>query len=418
MQINIKYGKEEKKLEISEKCKVLLPKKIKIKDEESVIKKALSNPIKNESFDKFVEKSNKLLVIVNDATKPTPTSKILEHIYPILSKHSDIKYLIATGTHKAPDEEQCRYIFGRFYDILKENIYINDSKNKKNFDYIGETKKKTKVYINKLVKDAENIIVIGSVEPHYFAGYTGGRKSFVPGVASYETIEMNHKFALDDKAVSLNLDSNPLHQDLIDALSLLKDLNIFSIQCVLNNDYDIYSVKCGDIIKTFEESIDFANDVYCSPIKEKANIILTVVPYPMDINLYQSQHSLENAKLAVEDGGVIILVSKCRKGTGNDAFINLLSNSKTVEDVLKPFEGQYRLGSHKSVRILKIKSKVELFAVTSLDEETIKKAKFKPFKDIKTALDKSIELIKSKGKKPNILIMPYGNLTVPYFRGK
>jgi nickel-dependent lactate racemase len=122
--------------------------------------------------------------------------------------------------------------------------------------------------------------------------------------------------------------------------------------------------------------------------------------------------------LAVEDGGVIILVSKCRKGTGNDAFINLLSNSKTVEDVLKPFEGQYRLGSHKSVRILKIKSKVELFAVTSLDEETIKKAKFKPFKDIKTALDKSIELIKSKGKKPNILIMPYGNLTVPYFRGK
>jgi len=413
MEVNIPYGKEKILVNISEPCEILNPNKIEVKDEKRIVEESLNNPIGMVSFKKFIQNSDRLLVIVNDATKPTPTSKILEYIYPFISNHPDLQFIIAVGTHRPPNEEECRFIFGRFYDIFKEQIIIHDSKNKENMDYLGKTKSDTEVYVNKLVTEIKNIIVIGSVEPHYFAGYTGGRKAFIPGVAAYKTIEMNHQFALSDKACSLNVTDNPIHTDLTDSVNLIKNVNIFSIQTVLTNDYKIYAVKCGDIIQSFNAVIKYANEVYCIPIINKGNIIITVVPHPMDINLYQSQHALENAKLVLDDNGIIILVSKCRMGVGNDAFLEILSKTSTPEEVMEFIGGKYKLGSHKSVRILKIRSKADIFAVTDLDDETIKKAKLKPYSDIQSAVDDAIIKIKGKGKEPEIIVIPSGNFTVP-----
>ena len=413
MDVNIPYGEETVRVKISEKCEILTPNKFQIKDDDKTIDEALKKPMDSISFKEFVQKSEKILVIVNDASKPTPTPKILEHIHTYLTDHQNVGFLVATGTHKPPNEEQLRYIFGRFYDIYKDKIFIHDSKKEDNMKYLGKTTKGTELHINKMVTESKNVIVIGSIEPHYFAGFTGGRKAFIPGVSSYETIEMNHKYALSEKACSLCLKENPIHNDLLDSINLLKNINIFSIQTVLTHDYKIYDAKCGDIIKSFDELIESAKKVYCVPIKEKGNIVLTVVPSPMDINLYQSQHALENAKLALKEGGILILVSKCRMGIGNDTFLKLLSKANSPQEVLDLLGGKYKLGSHKSVRILKIKSKVQIFAVTDLDNETVEKAKFKPYPDIQPALDDAVKIIKRKKLEPKIIIMPFGNLTVP-----
>jgi nickel-dependent lactate racemase len=278
---------------------------------------------------------------------------------------------------------------------------------------LGKTKNGTEVFINKMVLENENIIVIGSVEPHYFAGYTGGRKSFFPGISSYKTIEMNHKFALSNKACSINLEDNPVHIDFNDAIKLLKNINIFSIQTVLTNDYKIYSIKCGDIIKSFNSALNYANQIYLVPIENKGNIVVTVAPNPMDINLYQSQHALENGSLALERDGILILISKCREGVGNDSFLDLLSKAKNFRDAINLIGDNYKLGIHKSVRILKIKSKFQLFAVTDLDNQIIKNAKFEPFSNIQIAIDEAIKQIEMRKKIPKIIIIPYGNLTIP-----
>ena len=127
MQVNIPYGKEKIKVDIPDPCEVLAPNKVSVKDEDKLIEEALRNPIGADSFEKFVQNSDRLLVIVNDASKPTPTSSVLEYIYPILSNHPDVKFLVAVGTHKPPNEKECRFIFGRFYDIFKEQIFIHDS---------------------------------------------------------------------------------------------------------------------------------------------------------------------------------------------------------------------------------------------------------------------------------------------------
>jgi len=413
MQFDIPYGKEKITVNMPYQFEVLKPKKVVLRNEDEIIKKALDYPIEMASIKKFIKKSNRLLIIVNDASKPTPTSKILEHIYPDLTENSDFTFLVATGSHRAPNNDELQFIFGRFYDIFKDRILIHNALDNENMIYLGETKAGTEVSINKLVFELGNVIVIGSVEPHYFAGCTGGRKSFTPGVASYKTIEMNHQYALSEKANPFALKGNPVHDDLTDALCLIKNVNIFSIQSILTSDNKIYDVVSGDIFKSYDYATKIAKELYCVPIKQKGNIVITVVPYPMDIDLYQSQNSFENAKLALEDDGIIIIVTKCRMGVGKDAFIDLLCTAKTPQEVFDKLGNDYKLGYHKAARIAKIRTRSELWAVTDLDDEIIKKAMMKPYKSIQSAINDAIKTIKEKGKQPKIFIMPSGNYTIP-----
>jgi len=413
MNIELPYGKEKKLVTIPEPCTILLPNNVPLTNQDELIEQSLKNPIASTSYTDFIKKAEKLLVIVNDATRPTPTSKILTYLSPLLSSHPDIKFLIATGVHRAPTEEEYKYIFGDTYDTFKNKIYPHDARKEENMVYLGNSKNGTEMYINKLVPDYTNILVIGSVEPHYFAGFTGGRKSFLPGVASYKTIEMNHKLALSDKACSLALANNPVNEDMIDAMNVLKDLNIFSIQTVLTGNHKIYAVTCGDLLQSFDQAIDYAKQVFCVKCNHKANIVITVAPYPMDIDLYQSQKALDNGKLALEDDGIIILVSKCPDGIGETTFLDLLSKADSPKDVFEIIQNKYKLGYHKAAKMAQIGIRAHMWAVTDLDDTTIKQALLKPYPDIQSALDDAVQTITKKGKKPTTIVLPAGSLTVP-----
>jgi len=418
MQVEIPYGKEKININIDHPCEVLVPNKPKLGNQNKIIKYALEKPIGKESFEEFASKSDSLLVIINDATRPTPTSKVLEYLYPILSSHPDVKFLVATGVHRAPTDEEYRFIFGGTYDHFKDQIYVHDARKDEEMQYLGKSKNGTEMYINKMVSDIGNVLVIGSVEPHYFAGFTGGRKSFLPGVASYRTIEMNHKLALSQEARSLKLKNNPVNEDMVDAMNVLKDINVFSVQTILTSDHKIYAVTAGNLHQSFEAAIDYAKDIFCVALKKKGNIVVSVAPYPMDIDLYQSQKAIDNAKHALEKGGVLILVSKCRMGVGEDAFLDLMCKSDKAEGVLKILEGEYKLGYHKAAKMAEVGTWAELWAVTDLDDETIKKAMLRPFSNIQKALDKAAKFIKDKGKKPRVVVMPFGSLTVPILGDK
>ena len=413
MQIDIPYGKENIKINVPDDCEILVPNKVSIKDQDELIGEALEKPIGFESYDEFAEDADKILVIINDATRPTPTSKILKYLLPVLSPHPDVKFLIATGVHRAPTEEEYRFIFGDTYEVFRRRVYAHDARKDEDMTYLGKSKNGTEMYINKLVPEYKNILVIGGVEPHYFAGYTGGRKSFLPGVASFKTIEMNHKLALSDDACSLALKGNPVNEDMVDAMNVLKDLNVFSIQTVLTGDHKLYAVTAGDLHKSFDAAIDYSNQVFCVPLKRKGNIVISAAPYPMDIDLYQSQKALDNGKLALEDNGVIILVSKCRTGIGEDGFLELLCKSDSPKKILEILKEEYKIGYHKAAKMAQIGIRAEMWAVTDLDDVTIKKSQLKPYHDIQTAVNDAIKLIESKGKKPKVVSMPFGSLTVP-----
>jgi lactate racemase len=270
------------------------------------------------------------------------------------------------------------------------------------------------MYINKKVTEYEKVMIIGSVEPHYFAGFTGGRKSFLPGVSSYKTIEMNHKHALHSDARALKLEGNPVHEDMIDALKTL-NCDVFSIQAVLDKKHKIYGLTSGDINKSFYQAIDKAEEIFVTEIPEKADIVVSVAGYPMDVDLYQSQKALDNGKLALKDGGILIVVSSCREGLGEEAFYDLLSSSETPAEVLEKIKGNYVLGYHKAGKMAEVNLWADVRAFSELDDELWKQIFIKPVKDLQKAVD---DALKEKGPEAGIIVLTDGCMTVPKIKIK
>jgi len=411
MKIEIPYGDKKVPIEIKggNPVQLIYPNEVEPVDEEEALLKGLENPIGSESFDDFLNGAKNILFIVNDATRPTPTAKILNVLYNRI-KDKDIKFMVATGTHRIPTEKEYKFIFGGYYTNLRKKIFVHESKKRENMVYMGKTLRGTEVYLNKMILEADKIVTIGSVEPHYFAGYTGGRKSFLPGTASFDTIEQNHKYALYPEAKPLALKGNPVHEDMVDALSAIKGKEIFSIQTVLNKKHNIYSVSTGDIHASFKTAISKADDVFAVKIREKADIVVSIVCPPMDMDLYQSQKGIENAKLALKKGGILILVSQCKMGIGDRTFFELLSGEETPLKVIEKVKKGYKLGYHKSTKIAQLCLEAEIWAVTDIGNRDIESIFIKPFSRIQEAVDKAIE---KKGKRANIIFFFDGSLSVP-----
>ncbi|TGC09857.1 general glycosylation pathway protein [Methanolobus halotolerans] len=416
MKIQIPYGKQFVDLEVEIPHEVVAPNFVEVKTGSNIIDEALNNPIGMGSLEDFARSSERILILVNDATRPTPTAKVLLKLRDILRSHDDVRFLVATGAHRGPTEDEFGYIFGEIYDEFRDRIFVHDARRDEDMEFLGVSGNGTKIYLNRMVNESMNIIVIGSVEPHYFAGYTGGRKAFLPGVASYRTIEMNHKHALSDAAQPLAIKGNPVAEDMDDAMKLLKHLNIYSIQTVLTADHGLYAMVAGDIFKSFDIAVEKANEVFGAKCNRKGNIVLTAAPYPMDIDLYQSQKALENGKLALEEGGIIILVSKCRDGVGDGTFLNLLCSANTCEDVMCRIDEGYKLGYHKAAKMAQIGVYAEMWAVSDLHNDTLRMAKLQPSKDIQKTFDRAVEKIKSQNKDPYAVILPQGSLTVPLLK--
>ncbi len=411
MLIDVPYGKDATiSVEISGKCtpEVVNPNTVPVGEPFRIIEDAVSNPVNSRNLKEFLKGSNDVLFIVNDATRPTPTAKVLDIIYDDI-KDYNIKFLIATGIHRAPTEEEYHQIFGSHYTELKDVIFAHDSRDEKNMVYLGRSKNGTEMLVNRMGVEADRIVIIGSVEPHYFAGYTGGRKSFLPGIASYRTIEQNHKLALSTEAKSLALNGNPVHEDMIDALGTVKK-DIFAIMTVLDMNHNLYAATSGDINDSFFLAIDKAKDVFVVKIKEKADVVVSVAKFPMDIDLYQSQKAIDNAKLALKQDGIIILVSKCRSGVGHDSFLNLMGSCDSPEEVLEKIEKEYVIGYHKAAKMAEIGLWAQTWGVTDLPDDVLEKVFIKPFDTLQEAIDAACEI---KGEDAGILFLMDGSVTVP-----
>ena len=417
MQIQIPYGKTEKiniNLDSKFVSGIREPNEVTINDEFQTLKNAIENPINSENINEFLKDSKDILFIVNDGTRPTPTAKVLDVLYEKI-KNCNIKFIIATGTHRAPTQNEYLQIFGKYYEEFKDVISVHDSKKREDLVYLGKSKNGTEMIINKLAVVADRIIVIGSVEPHYFAGYTGGRKAFLPGIASFKSIEQNHKFALNPKSKSLVLEGNPVHEDFIDALKFIKK-DIFAIMTILDMNHNIYAATSGNIIDSFKPATEKANDVFAVKIKEKVDIVVAVAKFPMDLDLYQSVKAVENCKLALKKDGILILVSKCNDGIGPSSFVEILKDSKdTPEEVVKTSDKKYSLGYHILVKKAEIRSWAKLWCVTDLPKEIPPKIFIEPYDSLQFAIDKALKL---KGKNAKILFFMDGTMTVPIIDSK
>jgi len=414
MQIPIPYGQQQVSIRVPDEnvLGVVHPNEVSIGPERETVVGALEHPVESPSFTEFLDDARDVLFIVNDGTRPTPTAKVLEILHG-WTRRVDARFIVATGIHRAPTEEEFRFIFGPLYAEIRDRIHVHDPHNPSQMVHLGTSRNGTEMYVNQLGVDAHKLVVIGSVEPHYVAGYTGGRKFFLPGIASYQTVEQNHGFAVRPEAKALVLAGNPVHEDMIDAMRVIGDKEIFSIQMALDRDRRIYAATAGDIHASFDAAVERANEVYCVEVPDKADIVVSVATYPMDIDLYQSQKALDNGKLALNEGGILILVSKCRTGVGGKAFFELLSGSKTPQEALERVSRKYVLGYHKAAKMAEIAQWAEMWAVTDLPDADVESVFMRPSSDIQNTLNRALEM---KGREAKVLFLMDGCITVPMIR--
>jgi nickel-dependent lactate racemase len=405
MRIKIPVGKEEFSVEIPEKNLLgilALPKNI---VPQGIEREELCAKLHN-----FLGHTRKVLIIVNDYTRPTPNEKIIELIEPVI-KDLDFKFLVACGSHLPPTEKQLLTILGKYAQIYRNRILVHNAYELTQLRFLGKTRFGTPVWFNQALWENEKIISINSVEPHYFAGYTGGRKSFIPGIAGLETITANHKLSLSPESKTLSLKGNPVHEDMVEAVKMIPR-PIFSLQAVINAERELFSLRYGDIFLSFEEAVFDAQEIFCTPITEKADIVLSFVQAPYNINFYQSQKAIENSKLALKEAGILIVISPCYEGIGDEKFIKLFENTSGPKDVLRKIEENFVLGGQKSAKLAELLLHAEIWTVTPIDKEIIKKIFMKPFENLQNALQ---EALKKKGPDAKIYIMPDASLTVPLY---
>ncbi|MDR1389023.1 MAG: nickel-dependent lactate racemase [Treponema sp.] len=383
---------------------------------EELLASALAKPYGSQSLAEFLSGGKTILLIINDATRPTPTEAMLAGLLPVMEKSGfgpeQLTLLVATGAHRPPAEAEYRQILGRFFDRLRARCFYHDARNSDVVD-IGTTRNGTPMLLNKKLFEADRIIATGSVEPHYFAGFTGGRKAFLPGIAAYKTIEANHKQALSPKARSLALEGNPVHEDMMDALPLIT-APIFSVMTVLDREQGVAAVTAGGLMASFYAAVKIARKIFCVPVPARADIVVSVAKFPMDIDLYQSQKAIDNGSLALKDGGTLILVSGCRDGIGDEAYAALLASSKDPADALERIRAGYKLGYHKAAKMAEVSARAAVTAVSQLSAERLKSMFIEKAADPQAALDGAIARSKSSGAAcPKILILPDGCVTIP-----
>jgi len=380
-----------------------------LRDQAALFAQALAHPINSVSLEDYMNSDQEFFFIVNDATRPTPTATVLEAIYPFI-KGRNVKFMVATGTHRRPTSEELQNIMGRFYREFNENICIHDARNDMELEKAGCSKNGHEIWINRHIYQSQKLVVINSVEPHYFAGYTGGRKSIVPGVAGYQTIEQNHKLAMSRDSASLKLDDNPVHEDMIDSLRCLDDKEIFSVQTVLDINNNLVAVTTGHIQDSFLAAVRVAESVFSVKVRKPVDIVIAVVGPPKDINLYQAQNSLENAKIILKDGGILILVSPCREGIGPSTFYDLMSEFSTPQEILDRVESGYQLGYHKAVKLAQILKRAEIWGVTDLPGAQLEAIFIKSFNSIQDAVNQAIRGLE---KEPTMTVLMDSDRIVP-----
>jgi nickel-dependent lactate racemase len=278
--MKLNYGKKEIQISIQDKniIQILNSSKQKILlQPEDWLKEILKNPINSPSLKNLLiqKKAEKVLIIVNDITRPTPYDVILppllEELHHIGIKKENIIFIIATGSHRGNSKEEIKEIFGE--DIAGCYKFINHDDQKSQMKDFGQLKSGNRLLVNSLVSEMDFVITTGVIVPHYFAGFSGGRKSILPGICGRKTIEANHANMVHPDARAGNLKGNPVHEEMQEGAE--KVGVDFNINVVTDENHQIIKIVAGELYASWLKGVEVCKKTYLCPIKHKAEVVIT-----------------------------------------------------------------------------------------------------------------------------------------------
>jgi len=420
--VELAYGDEKIHVEIPDKNFLMMawPKEIPgTSDPIHEIERAMKNPIGTKRLKDIAKAGDKVAIVVDDATRPAPSNlmlpPILKELHSVGIRREDITIIFATGTHRPVSKDEAIKLLGE--NIALKYKWINHDCDAEDLVYKGTTRYGTPVYINRIYDEADVKIITGDITLHYYAGFGGGRKSILPGVSGRKTIQHNHAMLFDPNARAGLHKGNPISEDMVEAAKMAGV--DFMLNVVLNSRKEIVRAYAGDFELAFAEGIKLVEKMYIVRIPQPADITL-VSPggHPFDINLYQAHKAIYFAEQATRKSGYILVLARCPDGIGNKIFAEWMEkySKMDVREALRRIEESlkkdFRLGGHKAYYLTRTVLRYRLYMKSEIDPELLSEVyRIIPMEDVQKTLNMIIE----ENPDASILVLPFGNETLPTY---
>ncbi len=349
-----------------------------VPDETAEVRRALANPIGTRRLGEMAKGKRSAVIVVNDITRPTASCRflppLLEELQGAGIREDQILFLVATGTHRDNTREELEGMLGK--EILDRFRVLNHHcKDDSIMVELGRTRDGIPVVINRLFWEAEVKILTSTIAPHHGAGFSGGRKSVLPGLASINTLKKHHAYHMRPEQPAMGwVEGNKFHENALEASKMAKV--DFILNTVQNHRKEITQVVAGDVEQAWLEGIKVSREIFEVTVPHPVEIVVTSPGgYPKDINLWQSQKAMSAAELVVKDGGTVILPAECPDGVGSQGFYDYMAAASRPLDVIDRFRREeYSEGSSKAWMYARCVNRAELILVTqSIDDETLRR---------------------------------------------
>ena len=420
MQISIPYGRTRLTTEIADDrvqavlCSSL-ESYIPSLGETELVEAALANPIGSSSLESLAAGKENIVLIASDHTRPVPSKVLVPPMLKAIRRGNSgakITILIATGCHRGTTKAELIEKFGPEI-VEKERIVIHDCAAEDEMVTIGTLPSGGTLRINRIAAEADLLVSEGFIEPHFFAGFSGGRKSVLPGIAARETVYWNHnaEFIASPFARTGILEDNPIHRDMIYAARAAKLAFICNV--VINAKHKVVGAFAGDCEQAHVAGTVFLKGL-CQCHKQEADIVITSNNgYPLDQNIYQAVKGMTSGEATCKDGGVIIMVAACNDGHGGESFMQTMLQDLSPAQILEQIQATPKKDTvpdqWESQIVARILSKFHVVLVTQADPELVTAMKMHPATDLEQALQIAERLL---GRTPAITVIPEGISTI------
>jgi len=358
------------------------------------IGKKLDNPIDKQPFEEIIKQGETVLLVVPDATRKSASGQIVNLLVRRLIANGtvpfEISVIFATGIHRSVTEEEKHEILTPFI-AQRIKTRNHNARDLMQFVRLGETANGIPVELNRALTEHDHTIIIGAINFHYFAGFTGGRKLICPGLASSRTISETHKLAFDCKTKTRRegvdtgiLDGNAVHEAFINAVEKLAPS--FSINTIVNDAGEAIDLFCGDWKTSHEKACELYASQHTIEIVEKRDlVIVSCGGFPFDLNMIQAHKVLDTASRACKDGGTIIFLAECADGLGRRDFLNWFeaeNSSRLAERLCE----SYHVNGQTAWNLLRIAEKFNVNIITSLSENETRQMRLHKTPSLEDAL--------------------------------
>lgn len=412
MELSFKIGKQVQSVQVDDArvLDILTPNEVEVSlTGEAAVKDALEHPIGMLRLREIVRPGETVAIVTSDITRPMPTwvvmPALLDELYAAGIRPEDITLVFALGSHRKHTDAEKEHLAGAraWQEIRCVDLDVEAC------IHMGVTSRGTPVDIDRRVVEADRRICLGNIEYHYFAGYSGGAKAIMPGVSTRDAIQSNHSRMVETAACAGKLEGNPVREDIEEAAAMVGV--DFILNVVLDAKKEIIYAVAGEVTKAHRDGCAFLDTLYRKEIADRADIVMVSQGgAPKDLNLYQTQKALDNAKHAVKPGGVIVLIGSCKEGLGEKTFEEWMTSAPDAQSLIDRIQREFRLGGHKAAAIAMVLQDAEIYLVSEMEDELVRSLFMTPYHSVQEAYEAAL---RKCGQKATVLAMPYGGSTLP-----